>query len=69
MSDSKQISTHWDDCWRDPRHHKCAVARVERQQAQIEALKLLVAERNAQIGLLQQQLNIVRLLQQQQTRL
>jgi hypothetical protein len=28
MSD-QQIPTHWDECWKDPKHHACAVRRIE----------------------------------------
>ena len=27
--------THWDGCWRDPAHHACAVAEVERALANL----------------------------------
>ena len=30
-----QDTTHHDGCWRDPKHHACAVARIERDDALI----------------------------------
>lgn len=29
-----RIRTHWDGCWRSADHHECAVARVERLEAE-----------------------------------
>lgn len=26
--------THWEGCWRDPKHHACAVAKIEELQAE-----------------------------------
>ncbi len=31
-----QGRTHWDGCWRVPRHHNCAVAKVMQLQNQAE---------------------------------
>ena len=36
---SNRISTHYEGCWRDQKHHECAVARCERLQAEIERLR------------------------------
>jgi len=36
MSDLQQ--THHEECWRQRRHHDCAVAKIERLQARVEAL-------------------------------
>lgn len=36
--------THWDDCWRERGHHNCAVARVERLEAERDALREQVDE-------------------------
>lgn len=30
---SNNGQTHWEGCWRDPGHHACAIAEVERLQA------------------------------------
>jgi hypothetical protein len=30
MNDKAPERTHWEGCWRDPKHHGCAVAEVER---------------------------------------
>ena len=29
--------THWSDCWRDPAHHDCAVARIAELEAALAA--------------------------------
>ena len=29
--------THWSDCWRDPAHHDCAVARIAGLEAALAA--------------------------------
>ena len=30
---------HWDECWLDPRHHYCAVAEIQRLQAERDRLR------------------------------
>lgn len=54
MPDTNDGRTHWDGCWRDPEHWKCAVAEIERLRSQrvtlsstIEVLSLSVRTRNA----------------------
>lgn len=32
--------THWEGCWRDPAHHGCAVAEVERLRPIVEAVRV-----------------------------
>lgn len=32
------IRTHWDQCWRDPTHHACAMARIVQLEAQVHKL-------------------------------
>jgi len=34
MADDR-IRTHWADCWREPSHHGCCVARVERLEQKL----------------------------------
>lgn len=36
---SERERTHWDECWRDPAHHACAVGRVERLLVELEDQK------------------------------
>jgi hypothetical protein len=31
--------THWEGCWRDPKHHGCAVAKVERLELELATIK------------------------------
>ena len=28
------VSTHWEDCWRDPKHHSCALTHITTLEAQ-----------------------------------
>lgn len=30
--------THWEGCWREPSHHACAVALIERQREALESM-------------------------------
>lgn len=36
---SERIRTHWDGCWRSRDHHECAIARVERLEAEVARLR------------------------------
>ena len=39
---SRNGQTHCDECWQLPRHHNCAVAKIDRLETHVtEALKLL----------------------------
>lgn len=38
MAKADYATTHWTDCWRERRHHDCAVARLERLLAIVEDL-------------------------------
>lgn len=31
--------THHEECWRNPRHHACAVAKIERLQSQLDTIQ------------------------------
>jgi hypothetical protein len=35
---SNDPSTHYDGCWRNPYHWRCAVARVEQLESELAAL-------------------------------
>jgi hypothetical protein len=35
---SERMQTHHADCWRDPKHHACAVARVEALEELVASL-------------------------------
>ena len=40
-------STHWEGCWRDPRHHACAVAEIDSLQItrmQLESSAAIAAD-------------------------
>ena len=36
--------THHDECWRQRRHHDCAVGKIERLQARVEKLEAALEE-------------------------
>ena len=36
------MGSHWDDCWRCPDHHECAVARIERLEAELNSVRDMV---------------------------
>ena len=41
----ERMQTHWDTCWRDPKHHACAVRKVEElmelSESQEKALSMM----------------------------
>lgn len=39
--------THWEDCWRYPGHHNCAVSRIYKLQDRIELLENQMMERSS----------------------
>lgn len=41
--DNDSGRTHWGTCWRDPEHHACAVANLEREQARVAKLENTLA--------------------------
>ena len=43
------MADHYPDCWRDPAHHGCAVAEIERLEAATEGSRELDAEIAVQI--------------------
>jgi hypothetical protein len=41
MTDDRE-RTHWPGCWRDPRHHACAAARVEEMEAVLSRIQWIM---------------------------
>ena len=33
---SEVQATHWDGCWKEPKHHPCAVAMILRQSSELQ---------------------------------
>lgn len=38
-AETDRVRTHWEECWRERSHHACAVARIEKLEAERERLR------------------------------